>query len=88
MTYHYAGRSGDPFVGATILASDDCAALSEGVLVRPIADATVDSLDDEAVDWCPTCTDRGEPGPETCETVKSDGEVCGRELPCPYHSDD
>lgn len=24
----------------------------------------------------------------TCETVKSDGEVCGRELPCPYHSDD
>lgn len=24
---------------------------------------------------------------ETCETVKADGEVCGRELPCPYHSD-
>jgi hypothetical protein len=26
--------------------------------------------------------------PETCDVVKSDGEVCGRELPCPYHSDD
>lgn len=26
--------------------------------------------------------------PDTCETVKDDGEVCGRELPCPYHSDD
>lgn len=25
---------------------------------------------------------------ETCQTVKSDGEVCGRDLPCPYHSDD
>lgn len=21
----------------------------------------------------------------TCEAVKSDGEVCGRERPCPYH---
>jgi len=25
---------------------------------------------------------------ETCDTVKSDGNVCGRELPCPYHSED
>jgi len=25
---------------------------------------------------------------ETCTTVKNDGDVCGRELPCPYHSDD
>jgi hypothetical protein len=24
---------------------------------------------------------------ETCDVVKSDGEVCGRDLPCPYHSD-
>lgn len=22
---------------------------------------------------------------DTCETVKADGEVCGRERPCPYH---
>lgn len=22
---------------------------------------------------------------ETCEAIKSDGEVCGRELPCRYH---
>jgi hypothetical protein len=27
-------------------------------------------------------------GSETCEVVKNDGEVCGRELPCPYHSED
>jgi hypothetical protein len=25
---------------------------------------------------------------ETCDTVKADGEICGRELPCPYHSED
>jgi len=24
----------------------------------------------------------------TCEVVKADGEVCGRQQPCPYHSDD
>lgn len=28
-----------------------------------------------------------EDAPETCDVVKSDGEVCGRELPCRYHSD-
>lgn len=26
--------------------------------------------------------------PGTCDVVKADGEVCGRDLPCPYHSDD
>jgi len=25
---------------------------------------------------------------ESCDVVKSDGEVCGRELPCRYHSGD
>lgn len=25
---------------------------------------------------------------ETCQVEKSDGDICGRELPCPYHSDD
>jgi hypothetical protein len=24
---------------------------------------------------------------ETCKSVKTDGEVCGRELPCPYHTE-
>jgi len=26
--------------------------------------------------------------PDTCDAVKADGEVCGRDLPCPYHSED
>jgi len=25
---------------------------------------------------------------DTCDAVKLDGEVCGRDLPCPYHTDD
>jgi len=25
---------------------------------------------------------------KTCDAIKSDGEVCGRELPCGYHSED
>ena len=25
---------------------------------------------------------------ETCDEVKDDGEVCGRDLPCQYHSAD
>lgn len=32
------------------------------------------------------CRVRGS-GVETCEEVKSDGEVCGREKPCPYHDE-
>lgn len=31
----------------------------------------------------------GDPGPpaETCQVVKQDGEVCGRDLPCRFHSE-
>lgn len=25
---------------------------------------------------------------ETCQTVQTNGDVCGRELPCPYHGGD
>lgn len=25
--------------------------------------------------------------PATCQVVKADGDVCGRDLPCPYHSE-
>ncbi|MFC4549385.1 MULTISPECIES: hypothetical protein [Halorussus] len=33
-------------------------------------------------------TTEGEDGSNTCDVVKSDGEVCGRDLPCAYHSDE
>lgn len=40
------------------------------------------------VRWADTDSGAGEPDTDdlaTCEAVKSDGEVCGRELPCRYH---
>lgn len=42
----------------------------------------VDNTDDGAED------EPGDNGPETCQVVKNDGEVCGRELPCQYHSEE
>lgn len=51
------------------------------------ADGTVDVPERAAREWA----DRYGLGldairvTETCEVVKSDGEVCGRERPCPYH---
>lgn len=41
--------------------------------------AIVDDQDDEA--------DEEGGDAETCQVEKSDGETCGRELPCQYHSD-
>jgi hypothetical protein len=52
--------------------------VAEASDARDLADAYGVDLDRLVVD----------DGPETCDTVKSDGEVCGRELPCPYHSPD
>jgi len=34
----------------------------------------------EPCEWCVT-----DPEPDTCQVVKNDGEVCGRERPCQYH---
>lgn len=41
----------------------------------------------DAYDVTREAIDPGErdPAPMTCSTVKADGEVCGRELPCQYH---
>jgi hypothetical protein len=76
MPAYYSGRDGDAFADATLHTDAECCPDP----TRPIADSSVESLD--SVAWCDDC------GPtETCEVVKNDGEVCGRELPCPYHSD-
>lgn len=63
----------------------------------PVADDGTFAVDDEA--WLQRFaashgSDAGalktgdNAGTETCQEVKGDGETCGRELPCPYHSDD
>lgn len=49
---------------------------------------------EEVAAWL--CDDRGEfervssgggEGVATCTAEKTDGEICGRERPCPYHDD-
>jgi len=67
-------------VGARVTVADDGTfEVDDAADARDLAAAYGVALDRLVVD--------GGPGPETCETVKSDGEVCGRELPCPYHSE-
>ena len=52
-------------------------------VVRPVADAYDMAVSDLRAD----SDAREPPDGETCDTVKADGDVCGRELPCPYHSE-
>jgi len=69
-------------VGTTTYAVD-----SDGVVECPadeaahVADVLADTHDVAADTLLADSAD-------TCDTVKSDGEVCGRERPCQYHSDD
>lgn len=78
--YYYSGRSGESFVGATVHADRECSTLSESPTPRPVAASSIEKSD---VTMCPECTTVGDP--VSCQVVKQDGEVCGRERPCPYH---
>ena len=59
----------------------------------PRAHATGDRVREvestDGLDACPACVDDADAGDEepsgTCDEEKSDGEVCGRDRPCPYH---
>jgi hypothetical protein len=55
-----------------------------------VNDGTVDLPDDTAVRELARAYDLS-PGDirtgGTCDVVKSDGDVCGRERPCPYHDE-
>jgi hypothetical protein len=94
MPYYAALGNGDSWLGATIHEQASCPTLPEAG-VRPLGEASVDARADE-VDWCPTCDareatfrevdadDDAEPT-GTCDVVKNDGEVCGRDRPCQYH---
>ena len=70
----YAGSSRYPVRDGVVvgLTERDAEALAAEYGVA-VADLTTEGDTDDAV--------------ETCDTVKADGDVCGRELPCPYHSD-
>lgn len=83
VTHPHAGRDASPAavtVGTTTYPVD-----SDGVIQCPadkeesVADVLADAYDVDAADLLTG---------QTCDAVKSDGEVCGRDLPCPYHSED
>lgn len=91
--YRYTGTSlrlPDGEEGRRVVTADDTVALPDHV-----ADALADTLeavgeadpdeDEEAVDEAEARGEADADGADTCDTVKSDGEVCGRERPCPYH---
>ena len=61
-------------VGGETVPVADGAFEADEAAVRPLADAY-------GMDVADLRTDA-----ETCDEVKTDGDVCGRELPCPYHS--
>lgn len=55
----------------------------------PVEDADgTDDVDDGDPDDTDDEADAADETAETCDVVKTDGEVCGRDLPCPYHTDD
>lgn len=53
-------------------------------------DGTIECPDDVVADLRAHYAERYDwyDAADTCDAVKTDGEVCGRELPCPYHSDE
>jgi len=90
MTYYLSGESGDSYLGATIHHDEECDDLEAAPgHTRPVGEASIDAHEAE-VEFCEACepvgngsADGGDAG--TCDVVKNDGEVCGRDRPCPYH---
>jgi hypothetical protein len=64
--------------GETVPVDDEgCFETDDAAAVRALADSYETDLESLRVDTT-----------VTCDVVQNDGEVCGRELPCPYHSED
>jgi len=80
-TYYAAVRSGDRYDETDLHEAFLCDAIDDDAPTpRPVTVAE----DRDDLRYCGECTDR-ENAPETCDVIKNDGEVCGRERPCPYH---
>jgi hypothetical protein len=71
---------------AVTVGSETYAVAADGTIACPAdAAATLESAWADRYDWYDdaiTVT-----GGDTCRVEKADGEVCGRDLPCQYHSD-
>lgn len=68
--YYYRGRSGEPFVEATVHADRECPNLTDDEPVRPIAGSTVERAE---VELCPECTTAG----ETADLTTAERDVAG-----------
>lgn len=82
--YYFEGETGGE-VSGPFHSDTDCPELGDSV--RPISESVID-IDER--EFCPECVplsndSGGESG--KCDVVMSNGEVCGRDLPCSYHSD-
>jgi len=81
--YYAALESGDSWTGATLHTDRDC---TDDHLTPLRAEA----IDTDECDLCGDCagnsSDSGTGGDSgTCDVVKQDGDICGRDRPCPYH---
>jgi catabolite regulation protein CreA len=70
MTHYYSGRSGEAIAENTLHDTDDCHHLlnADGG-VRPVADSTVEALDDP--DYCGVCCDVDDAGDDGDEDIIS-----------------
>jgi len=77
-TYYAAVGSGNSWTGATLHIERDCTD-------EHLTPLSADAIDVEACEFCPDCAGGGGEPTGTCDVVKGDGDVCGRDRPCPYH---
>lgn len=82
--YYFEGETGGQ-VSGPFHTERDCPELSESV--RPIHAELVDLDEREVCSECVPLQSDSESESGTCDVVMNSGEVCGRDLPCPYHSD-
>lgn len=82
VTHPHADRNASP--AAVTVGTTTYPVASDGTIECPpedaadVADVLADAYDVDAAALLDTAT---------CDAVKSDGDICGRELPCPYHSE-
>jgi len=86
--YWIAAVDGDTITDKTAHDDRGCAEAGD----RPARPDSTSRVEREDMDLCSDCVGNGDGSdgggdgePATCDVVKNDGEVCGRERPCPYH---
>lgn len=76
------------YLGSTLYRRDG-SVVEYGDVFEP-TDGELEAFGDvmEPVDGSAGSDDADAADAETCGVIKADGDVCGRELPCRFHTDD